>query len=72
MKLYDVNGYDKPLMLSDEHAERIGASEHQIETRMPARNALKQQWVDYAVGQGVDPVVADSMTRTELVEQYGS
>lgn len=72
MKLYDVEGHEHPLLLSEEHAELIGATEHEIETRQPARNASKQSWVDYALGQGGDPLVVESLTRTELVEQYAS
>lgn len=73
MKLYDVDGHDQPLMLSDEHAELIGATEHAAEhaDERPTRNALKSEWIDYAISQGGDPAVVESMTRVEIVEQYG-
>lgn len=38
MKLYDVEGYDRPLLLSEEHAEQIGATEHvEPEDKPPAK-----------------------------------
>jgi hypothetical protein len=35
----------------------------------PAQAALKQDWVDYAVGQGEDPAQAADMTKAELIEE---
>lgn len=72
MKLYDVDGHDQPLMLSEEHAELLGATEHVVSDTVPGKNASKAAWVDYAVSQGADPVVAENSTKAELVEQYGS
>lgn len=72
MKLYDVDGYDYPLRLSDEHAELIGATEHVVETQQPKRSANRQAWVDYALSQGGDPIVVSESTRSALIEQYGS
>lgn len=71
MKLYDVAGHDRPLLLSEEHAELIGATEHELVTETPSRNANKPAWVAYAVAQGNDPAVAEAMTRAELIEQFG-
>lgn len=71
MKLYDVDGYDAPRMLSEEHAELIGATEH-VAVARPTRNASKGDWTDYAIAQGADPIALDAMTRTQIVEQYGS
>lgn len=70
MKLYDVKGYDQPLLLSEEHAELIGAVEHQVFAVQPAKSATKAAWVDYALGQGADPAALESLTRAELIEQY--
>jgi hypothetical protein len=72
MKLYDVDGYDTPLRLSEEHAELIGAKEHDLPAAAPSRSAAKAAWADYAVGQGADPAYAESATRAELIEQYGA
>lgn len=71
MKLYDVPGVDRPLMLSEEHADLIGATEHELAAQMPPRNANKPAWVDYAVSQGADPAVADATSRADLIAQYG-
>lgn len=71
MKLYDVDGHDLPLRLSEEHAELIGATEHVVDATKPTRNANKAAWADYALAQGADPASVDQMTRTQLVEQYG-
>lgn len=71
MKLYDVAGHDWPLLLSEEHAELLGATEHEPVTEMPSRSASKAAWVAFAVAQGNDPVVAEAMTRADLIEQLG-
>ena len=71
MKLYDVDGYDEPRLLSEEHAELIGATEH-AELDVPTRAARKSEWVDFAVTQGGDPIELDALTKSEIVEQYGS
>lgn len=71
MKLYDVPGYDRPLMLSEEHAALLGGTEHELSTEMPPRNANKPAWVDFAITQGADPAVAEAMTRADLIEQLG-
>lgn len=71
MKLYDVEGYERPLLLSDEHAEQIGATAHVVETTVPTRNANKQAWSDYALSQGADPSAVEQMTRTQLIDTYG-
>jgi len=72
MKLYDVDGYDVPLRLDEAHAERIGASEHVASVEQPVRNANKAAWSDFAISQGGDPSLVENMTRTELIDQYGS
>lgn len=72
MKLYDVEGHDRPLRLSDEHAEVIGATEHVVTHEQPTRNAAKAEWIDYALGQGADASAVEQMTRVELIEHFGS
>lgn len=37
---------------------------------VPARNAAKSDWVEYAVARGADRTAAEAMTRDELVAQY--
>lgn len=71
MKLYDVEGHEYPLMLSEEHAEIIGAIEHVVESEKPAQRASKADWASYALGQGADPELVDGMTRAELIENWG-
>jgi hypothetical protein len=71
MRYYDVTGYDRPLLLSEEHAELIGATEHAQVTALPARNAPVQEWRDYALTQGADAAAAEGMTRAALIETYG-
>lgn len=70
MKLYDVDGYDRPLLLSEEHAEVLGAKERAALTR-PGRHDPKAAWVDYAVAQGMDPTVAETTTKADLQATYG-
>lgn len=71
MRFYDVPGHDRPLMLSEEHAEVLGATEHRTTQQRPNRAASKQDWADYAVGMGADPTVVETMTRANLIDQYG-
>jgi len=71
MKLYDVPGYDRPLMLSEEHAELIGGTEHELVETMPAKSATKAEWASYAVTRGADPAVAEATSRADLIAQYG-
>lgn len=70
MKLYDVEGHDRPLLLSDEHAESIGAIEHVDESVKPTQRATKAEWSSYALSQGGDPDAVSSMTRAELIENW--
>lgn len=37
----------------------------------PPVSAVKAEWVDHAVAQGVDPAEAEAMKKAELVEQFG-
>lgn len=66
MNLYDVEGYDRPLLLSPEHAEAIGATLHQAAPR-PKANASLADWSDYAVGRGVDPVLLEGLSRADVI-----
>lgn len=70
MNLYDVDGYDRPLLLSEEHAEAIGATLHQP-SEQPKANAAVAEWRDYAIGQGADPEGVEAMTRAQIIEAYG-
>ena len=71
MNLYDVKGYDTPLLLSEEHAELIGATLHRPTPR-PKANGSVGDWREYAVSQGGDPVALESMTRAQIIESYGT
>lgn len=71
MKLYDVAGHDKPLLLSEAHAEHIGAIEHVDESAKPTQRASKAEWASYALAQGGDPAAVETMTRAELIEGWG-
>ena len=71
MNLYDVEGYDTPLMLSEEHAELIGATPHQAKGQ-PAGNASTAEWRAYAESLGVEPMAVEGMTRAQIIETYGS
>lgn len=37
----------------------------------PSRNALKNEWVGYAVSQGISVDDADAMTKNDLIEKFG-
>lgn len=71
MRYYDVQGYDRPLFLSEEHAELIGAKEHATVTSLPTKNASVQEWRDYALTQGADAGAVEAQTRAQLIETYG-
>lgn len=70
MKLYDVPGHDRPLMLSDAHAELLEATPHEA-TPQPGRNASADAWREWVIGRGVDPDAVALLTRTEIIESYG-
>lgn len=38
----------------------------------PGVHDRKQDWVDYAVSRGADPGEAESLTKVDLIELYGS
>lgn len=71
-KLYNVEGVDRPLRLSDEHAERIGAKLYEPPTEKaddqaddrPKANATKDEWVAWATSKGVS--FAEDKTLDEL------
>jgi hypothetical protein len=71
MKWYDVEGYDRPLLLSPEHAEQLGAKEY-APTERPDVRASKQTWVDFAIGGGADPNYVAGLTKQQLVDEYGA
>lgn len=37
----------------------------------PSKSALKEEWVDYAVSQGLDRDEAEEYTKQDLVDEYG-
>jgi hypothetical protein len=39
--------------------------------RVPGVNAPKNEWVGYAVSQGVSINDADAMTKNDLIEKFG-
>lgn len=41
------------------------------EFRVPGKNAAKNEWVGYAVSQGMGVDDADAMTKADLIEKYG-
>lgn len=71
MNLYDVDGYNRPLLLSPEHADLLDADAHKGHTATPGRNAAKSAWIGHAVDLGVDPAVAEAMTKAQLIDAYG-
>lgn len=71
MKLYDVPGVDRPLMLDEDFAAQQGYSEHKPEPDVPKSSASKAEWVAYAIGSGADADYVATLTKAELVEQYG-
>lgn len=43
-----------------------------LPTQMPATGATKPEWVGWAVANGAVPDDAEAMTKTDLIERYGS
>jgi hypothetical protein len=37
----------------------------------PAKNAKRDDWVEYALSRGADPTVVEDLDRDQLIEQYG-
>lgn len=71
-KHYEVKGYDRPLRLSAEHAERLGGVEVGApDPNRPSPSAKKADWVEYAESKGMLTETAESHTRAELIEQFG-
>jgi hypothetical protein len=72
MKLYDVPNVDHPLMLDEDFAATQGYELHSPQSdRTPPPRASKQEWVDFAVSEGADPEHAATLTKSDLIEQYG-
>ena len=72
-KLYEVSGYPEPLRLSPEHAEALGGTEvTETAPGAPSPDARKADWVEFAVSQGASEETAQSQTRAQLIEQYGT
>lgn len=53
---------DAPAPEAEEETEDDGA---------PAKSALKEEWVEYAVSQGADREEAESSTKDDLIATYG-
>jgi hypothetical protein len=70
MRLYDVPGVDRPLLLDETRAESLGYSEH-VDHTSPTRNASKQEWVDFAVREGGDPEGVSGMTKQQIIDEFG-
>lgn len=70
-KLYEVDGYTRPLRLSEEHAEALDAVELDTSAPPPPKSASKAVWAEYAKTQGMDSDAADAATRADLIAQYG-
>ena len=51
-------------MKSEESAE-------DTEDQRPAKNAVKAEWVDFAVAHGMERAEAEDMTKDALIEQFG-
>lgn len=69
---YDVEGYDRPLYLTEDHAALIGGTPHFPDVEgQPKRNATREEWAAYAVAQGADIDIVEGKTRTELISEYG-
>ena len=43
-----------------------------LPTTRPAVNAVKAEWVGWAVVQGLTPDEAEALTKTDLIERFGS
>jgi hypothetical protein len=41
------------------------------EFRVPGKNANKNEWVGYAVSQGMSVDEADGMTKADLIDKFG-
>ncbi|AOT25752.1 hypothetical protein SEA_TORTELLINI_7 [Mycobacterium phage Tortellini] len=48
-----------------------GEPQPRADGEMPLRAAPKADWVKYAVAKGADPVEAEALNKTELIELYG-
>jgi hypothetical protein len=63
---------DAPPVLAADADFATTVDEIPSETRPPAINAPKADWVDHAIAQGHDPDEAENMTKASLIETYGA
>ena len=63
-EIHRVNEDGTPYVGADPEAESAQAT-------APASNASKAAWVAYAVSQGADQATAESMTKLNLIGEYG-
>jgi hypothetical protein len=54
--------------MNEENSTMDNADE---DAEMPAKSALKEEWVDHAVSQGAKREEAEDMTKAELQNEYG-
>jgi hypothetical protein len=61
-----VDGEDAWLTLGVDVEPREG-----VKVSRPHKNAPTAQWVEFAVGQGLDREAAEGLSRKELIKRYG-
>ncbi len=54
-----------------ESDEDEAEEEAEEEDKAPAKSALKEEWVDYAVSKGADRDEAEDQTKEDLIAAYG-
>ena len=69
---YSVDDDLAALMAAEEAPETPQEAAQEAPAGPPAQSALKADWVDHAVSQGMDPAEAADSTKDALVEQFGT
>jgi hypothetical protein len=58
--------------LADGWTEHQPPAEAAAERSLPAKGAVKAEWVEHAVASGVDRDEAEALTKDQLVERFGA
>lgn len=76
LRVVNADGQPIPLtfaLTEDDRAEDQGSDLTKGVTPRPAANAVKAEWIGYAVrAHGMDPEVAEGMTKQDLIDAFGN
>lgn len=69
----EAESFEAPALPEEEEQRAVlRPSNNGREVEQPAKNASRQDWVDYAISTGVNEQELDGKSRDDLVKDYGS